>query len=122
MSNSRRFAPPWVIDEHPESFIVRDANGQALAYFYFEDEPQRQMSMQRLSRDKARRIAANFAKLLKLLRGPPPIKRGRDEVAAAHSRQSAQFPLSSDCVAKVLKCRVTNFPPEDETSRNRRLI
>jgi hypothetical protein len=33
--------PPWTIDEHAESFIVRDANGQALGYFYFEDEPQR---------------------------------------------------------------------------------
>jgi hypothetical protein len=35
----RRFPPPWTIDEHAESFIVRDATGQALAYFYFEDEP-----------------------------------------------------------------------------------
>jgi hypothetical protein len=28
----------WSIDEHAESFIVRDATGQALAYFYFEEE------------------------------------------------------------------------------------
>ena len=61
------FPPPWIIDEHPESFIVRDATGQALGYFYFEDEPQRQMSMLRLSRDKARRLAVNFAKLPELL-------------------------------------------------------
>jgi len=38
---------------------VKDAKGQPLAYVYFEDEPQRQMSMKRLSMDKARRIAAN---------------------------------------------------------------
>jgi hypothetical protein len=39
---TRRFPPPWTIDEHNEAcFIVRDKNGQALAYFYFEDEPGR---------------------------------------------------------------------------------
>jgi len=27
--------PPWTIEEHELSFIVRDANGQALGYFYF---------------------------------------------------------------------------------------
>jgi hypothetical protein len=37
---TRRFPPPWTIDEHNEAcFIVRDKNGQALAYFYFEEEP-----------------------------------------------------------------------------------
>jgi hypothetical protein len=40
-SPSRRFPPPWTVEEHPggESFIIRDAKGQALAYVYFEDEP-----------------------------------------------------------------------------------
>ena len=36
----RRFPPPWDIEEHDQScFIVRDDNGQALAYVYFESEP-----------------------------------------------------------------------------------
>jgi hypothetical protein len=68
----RRFPPPWSVEPHPggESFIIRDAKGQALAYVYFEDETVRQMSMKRLNRDEARRIAANIAKLPDLLRKP----------------------------------------------------
>jgi hypothetical protein len=47
-----RFPPPWSIEESQESFIVKDANGQQLAYLYFENEPQRQMPTKRLSRDE----------------------------------------------------------------------
>jgi hypothetical protein len=38
---SRRFPPPWSVEETDACFIVRDANGQALAYVYFEEEPGR---------------------------------------------------------------------------------
>jgi hypothetical protein len=30
-----------IVEEHAESFIVKDATGQALGYFYFEEEPGR---------------------------------------------------------------------------------
>ena len=36
---ARRFPPPWTIEENNNAcFIVRDATGQALGYFYFEEE------------------------------------------------------------------------------------
>jgi hypothetical protein len=38
---ARRFPPPWSVEETDACFIVRDANGQALAYVYFEDQPGR---------------------------------------------------------------------------------
>jgi len=31
MPSSRRVPPPWLVDEQEACFIVRDANGQALA-------------------------------------------------------------------------------------------
>src|SRR5262245_21190937 len=31
-----RFPPPWYVEKQVTCFVVRDANGQALAYFYFD--------------------------------------------------------------------------------------
>ena len=68
----RRFPPPWDIEEHNRScFIVRDNNGQALSYVYYETEPGRRTAANLLTRDEARRIAANIAKLPELLSAQP---------------------------------------------------
>jgi hypothetical protein len=40
MPSPRRFPPPWSVEEQPACFVVRDRNGQQLAYFYFEEEPE----------------------------------------------------------------------------------
>jgi hypothetical protein len=49
MSEPRRFPSPWSVDDPDmklgqNCFIVRDANGQALAYVYFEEEQGRHSS------------------------------------------------------------------------------
>ena len=61
MQERRRFPPPWTIEENNDAcFIVGDKNGQALGYFHFEDEPGRRTAAKLLTRDEARRLAANF--------------------------------------------------------------
>jgi hypothetical protein len=67
MTAPRRFPAPWRVEESTESFRIVDANGQALASVYFEDEEGRRKVMNRLTRDEARRIASNIAKLPELL-------------------------------------------------------
>jgi hypothetical protein len=52
--------------------LLRDANRQAVAYVYFEDEPGRRAVAHLLTRDEARRIAVSIAKLPVLLIKPPP--------------------------------------------------
>jgi hypothetical protein len=57
MPSPRRFPPPWTVEELEACFIVRDHDGQQLAYVYYQNEPGRRSAAKLLSKDET--IALN---------------------------------------------------------------
>jgi hypothetical protein len=52
---TRRFPPPWPVKRpdpklERQCYIIRDANGHAHTYVYFEDEPSRRSAAKMLTR------------------------------------------------------------------------
>ena len=55
---ARRFPPPWSVEEGETYFVVKDNDGQQLAYVHFDDP---RSAAKPLTHDEARRIAAKDA-------------------------------------------------------------
>ena len=66
---SRRFPPPWSVEQIPGGYKVLDACGQALAYVYARETKAEADIAKVLTFDEARRVALNVAKLPELLEG-----------------------------------------------------
>lgn len=67
----RRLPAPWVAEDLNDAcFVVRDANGLALAYVYYVSESiaAQAAGAGKLTRDEARRVAANVVRLPELLK------------------------------------------------------
>jgi hypothetical protein len=60
------------IEAFLDGYVVRDANGQALAYLYSRDNPTEALQAKMLTKDEARRIAVNIAR-------PPGLLGNRDD-------------------------------------------
>jgi hypothetical protein len=82
---SRRFPSPWRAET-----ATSDANGQALAYLYSRDNDDEARQAKVLTKDEARRIAVNFARLPELLGS------GRTDDGAASGRGIARVDGNSE--------------------------
>jgi hypothetical protein len=75
------FAKPWKLAEHKESFVIENAAGQPLCYLYHEDEPGRRNVTRRLTREDARTLAIQIAKLPETLAELRKLRASRDDPA-----------------------------------------
>jgi hypothetical protein len=79
MANApRRFPPPWRADKIPGGYVVRDANGQSIAYVYSRATEAEAMQAKVLTADEARRIAVKMAS---------PGRRSSGEAGRGHVEQ-----------------------------------
>jgi hypothetical protein len=69
--STRRFPPPWRVERINGCYVVKDANGQSLAYVYGRECRADADAAKAIIMDEARRIATNIAKLPTYLAANP---------------------------------------------------
>src|SRR5262249_12147672 len=67
---TRHLPPPWRAEKFSGGYVVRDANGFAVAYVYGRSTEAEAIEAKQMKMDEARRVASNNAKL------PDILKRG----------------------------------------------
>ena len=68
MTRTRRFPPPWSVDDIGGCFVVKASNNRPLVFIYYGEGVARRSLARLLTRDAARRVAVGIAKLPELLR------------------------------------------------------
>ena len=68
---SRRFPPPWAVEQIPGGYKVKDAHSQSLTHVYGRETKADADIARVLTMDEARRIASNIAKLPTFLVASP---------------------------------------------------
>src|SRR6516162_3980061 len=100
-SSPRRLPPPWTIEERNDAcFVVTDSAGQQLVYVYFEEEPGRRSAAKLLTKDEARRIAVNLARLPELTNGATALALTRLIGFRRATNEQSKFPTELNCVGE----------------------
>jgi hypothetical protein len=65
---TRRLPSPWRAEKFSGGYVVRDANGFAVAHVYGRSTEDEAMAAKQMTMDEARRVASNIAKLPEMLK------------------------------------------------------
>jgi hypothetical protein len=87
---TRRLPVPWRAERIAGGYVVRDANGQALAYVYSRANAAGAMQAKVLTEDDARRVAVNIARLPARLRRPQPRAAAPRSAASPRGRHGGE--------------------------------